>query len=56
VLFDNKTKKESKKEEQLQKLLKLVEAVVEENSSQPYTHVSFEEMKVKLSFVIQFSI
>lgn len=45
VLFDNKTKKKSTKAEQLQKLLKLVDAVVEENGGQPYTHVFFEEMK-----------
>ncbi|KAJ8436429.1 hypothetical protein Cgig2_013470 [Carnegiea gigantea] len=38
LLFDNKTKKKSKKAEQLQKLLKLVDAVVEENGGQPYTH------------------
>ena len=56
LLFDNKTKKKPKKAEQLQKLLKLVDAVVEENDGQPYSHVFFEEMKVTLSFIIPFSI
>lgn len=45
VLFDNKTKDPAKKAEQLQKLLNLVDAVVEENGGQPYSDVLFEELK-----------
>uniref|UniRef100_A0A7C9CUS8 AIG1-type G domain-containing protein n=2 Tax=Opuntia streptacantha TaxID=393608 RepID=A0A7C9CUS8_OPUST len=45
VVFDNRTKEIHKKAEQLQKLLKLVDEVLEENGGQPYTHVFFEEMK-----------
>jgi len=54
VVFDNRTKEIHKKAEQLQKLLKLVDEVLEENGGQPYTHVFFEEMKV--TFSVQFSI
>lgn len=38
VLFDNKTKDEAKREEQVQQLLSLVNVVIAQNDGQPYTH------------------
>ncbi|KMT19424.1 hypothetical protein BVRB_1g012690 [Beta vulgaris subsp. vulgaris] len=45
VLFDNKTKDNAKKEEQLQKLLNLVNLVIEENGGKPYTDDLFKELR-----------
>lgn len=45
VLFDNKTKDEVKKSEQLQKLLTLVNVVITENDGQPYTDELFGALK-----------
>ncbi|KAE9454950.1 hypothetical protein C3L33_13170, partial [Rhododendron williamsianum] len=45
VLFDNKTKDEAKREEQLQQLLFFVNMVIEKNCGQPYTDELFVELK-----------
>ncbi|KAL2231834.1 immune-associated nucleotide-binding protein 9 [Sesamum indicum] len=45
VLFDNKTKDELKKAEQLKELLSLVNAVVDNNGGKPYTDELFFELK-----------
>lgn len=45
VLFDNKTKDEAKKYEQVQKLLSLVNSVILQNGGQPYTDELFMELK-----------
>ncbi|GFP81262.1 protein aig1 [Phtheirospermum japonicum] len=45
VLFDNKTKEEAKKSEQLKQLLSLVNAVVNKNGGKPYTDELFVELK-----------
>ncbi|KNA11071.1 hypothetical protein SOVF_138520, partial [Spinacia oleracea] len=45
ALFDNKTKDITKKEEQVQKLLQLVDKVSEENGGKPYTNDIFKELK-----------
>ncbi|KAG6659223.1 immune-associated nucleotide-binding protein 9-like [Carya illinoinensis] len=45
VLFDNKTKDESKRVEQLQQLLSLVNLVIARNGGQPYTDELFAELK-----------
>jgi len=45
VLFDNKTKDEAKREEQLEQLLSLVNVVIEKNGGQPYTDELFVELK-----------
>lgn len=47
VLFDNKTKDEAKREEQLQQLLSFVNMVIEKNCGQPYTDELFVELKVR---------
>ncbi|PON81438.1 LOW QUALITY PROTEIN: AIG1-type guanine nucleotide-binding (G) domain containing protein [Trema orientale] len=46
VLFDNKTKDESKRVNQVQKLLSLVNKVLEQNGGHPYTDKIFAEVKV----------
>jgi len=46
VLFDNKTKDESKRVEQVQTLLSLVNMVIAQNGGQPYTDEIFAELKV----------
>ena len=46
VLFDNKTKDELKKAEQVQQLLTLVNMVIAQNGGQPYTDELFTELKV----------
>jgi hypothetical protein len=51
VLFDNKTKDESKRVEQVQQLLSLVNMVIAHNGGQPYTDELFAELKV-IVFVI----
>ncbi|KAL0351297.1 UNVERIFIED_CONTAM: Immune-associated nucleotide-binding protein 9 [Sesamum calycinum] len=45
VLFDNRTKDESKKAEQLMELLSFVNAVVDNNGGKPYTDDLFFELK-----------
>ncbi|KAL6522248.1 Immune-associated nucleotide-binding protein 9 [Orobanche minor] len=45
VLFNNKTKEEAKKFEQLKQLLSLVKAVVDKNGGKPYTDDLFLELK-----------
>ncbi|MBA0573709.1 hypothetical protein Golob_000971 [Gossypium lobatum] len=45
VLFDNKTKDETKRVEQVQDLLTLVNMVIEQNGGQPYTDELFAELK-----------
>ncbi|KAJ9186251.1 hypothetical protein P3X46_001852 [Hevea brasiliensis] len=45
VLFDNKTKDELKRAEQLQQLLSLVNMVLVQNGGQPYTDELFAELK-----------
>ncbi|KAL7200062.1 hypothetical protein ACSBR2_022217 [Camellia fascicularis] len=45
VLFDNKTKDEAKKAEQLQQLFSLVNMVTEQTGGQPYTDEIFIELK-----------
>ncbi|KAG6719576.1 hypothetical protein I3842_03G013300 [Carya illinoinensis] len=45
VLFDNKSKDESKRVEQLQQLLSLVNLVIARNGGQPYTDELFAELK-----------
>ncbi|XP_059630353.1 immune-associated nucleotide-binding protein 9-like isoform X2 [Cornus florida] len=45
VLFDNKTKDESKKVEQFQQLLSLVNMVIAQNGGQPYTDEIFTELQ-----------
>ncbi|KAH9781290.1 Immune-associated nucleotide-binding protein 9 [Citrus sinensis] len=47
VLFDNKTKYEAKRTEQVQQLLSLVNAVNVKNGGQPYTNECFAELKRK---------
>lgn len=51
MLFDNKTKDESKRVEQVQQLLSLVNMVIAHNGGQPYTDELFAELKV-IVFVI----
>ena len=48
VLFDNKTKDEMKKVNQVQQLLSLVNKVIAQNGGQPYTDEIFAEVKVCL--------
>ncbi|KAI4332339.1 hypothetical protein L6164_017258 [Bauhinia variegata] len=45
VLFDNKTKDERKRYEQVQQLLSLVNTVIEQNGGKPYTDELFTELK-----------
>ncbi|GAB4839513.1 hypothetical protein Ancab_029039 [Ancistrocladus abbreviatus] len=45
VLFDNKTKDETKKAKQLRLLLGLVETVIEDNGGRPYTDDYFAELR-----------
>ncbi|XP_038998314.1 immune-associated nucleotide-binding protein 9-like, partial [Hibiscus syriacus] len=55
VLFDNKTKDETKRVKQVQDLLSLVNMVMKQNGGQPYTDELFAELKVKslLSFTVE---
>ncbi|KDO40707.1 hypothetical protein CISIN_1g0366592mg, partial [Citrus sinensis] len=46
VLFDNKTKDEAKRTEQIWKLLSLVNSVAVQNDGQPYTDDIFVELKL----------
>ncbi|GAY61844.1 hypothetical protein CUMW_213190 [Citrus unshiu] len=46
VLFDNKTKYEAKRTEQVQQLLSLVNTVNVKNGGQPYTNECFAELKL----------
>ncbi|WOG81590.1 hypothetical protein DCAR_0100741 [Daucus carota subsp. sativus] len=45
VLFDNKTRNQEKKDQQVQELLYLVNLVVAKNGGKPYTHELFVELK-----------
>ncbi|XP_024973102.1 immune-associated nucleotide-binding protein 9-like [Cynara cardunculus var. scolymus] len=45
VLFDNRTKDETKKADQVQQLLSLVNMVLENNGGQPYTNEIFTDLK-----------
>ncbi|KAM5574946.1 immune-associated nucleotide-binding protein 9-like [Rosa sericea] len=45
VLFDNKTTDESKRIEQVQRLLSLVNSVIAQNGGRPYTDEKFTEVK-----------
>ncbi|KAF9599254.1 hypothetical protein IFM89_036552 [Coptis chinensis] len=45
VLFDNKARDESKKDEQLKELLSLVNKVIAENGGKPYTDEFFDKLK-----------
>ncbi|WCJ44818.1 P-loop containing nucleoside triphosphate hydrolases superfamily protein [Euphorbia peplus] len=46
VLFDNKTKDQHKKDDQVQQLLYHVDMVIAENGEQPYTDELFAELKM----------
>ena len=46
MLFDNKTKNESKRINQVQQLLSLVNNVIVKNGGHPYTNEIFAEVKV----------
>ena len=48
VLFDNKTKDEKKKVQQVQELLSLVNKVIVQNGGRPYTDELFTELQVKI--------
>ena len=63
VLFDNKTKDENKKSEQVKKLVSFINMVSLKNAGKPYTSEMFNELKVKdllsllmtyCSFMVQF--
>jgi len=47
VLFDNKTKDETKQLQQVQQLLNLVNMVILKNNGQPYTNRTFVKSQVK---------
>lgn len=51
VLFDNKTKDEFKRAEQVQQLLSLVNMVIVQNGGKPYTDELFVELQVSV-FII----
>ncbi|KAI3966391.1 hypothetical protein MKW92_046920 [Papaver armeniacum] len=46
VLFDNKTKDEKQRLEQVESLMSLVNLLIAHNNGQPYTNELFEEMKI----------
>nr|XP_016491917.1 PREDICTED: protein AIG1-like [Nicotiana tabacum] len=53
VLFDNKTKDPTKKDDQLKELLSLVNLVLEKNDGVPYTNELFKELQaMKISSLI----
>ncbi|KAK7322423.1 hypothetical protein VNO77_25802 [Canavalia gladiata] len=47
VLFDNKTKNEKKRKEQVEEIFRLVNIVVSKNGGKPYTNELFMEVKEK---------
>lgn len=49
VLFDNKTKDEKKRSEQVQELLSFVNMIVAKNHGRPYTDELFTKLKVEIS-------
>lgn len=55
MLFDNKTKDESKRVEQVQQLLSLVNTVIAQNGGRPYTDEIFAEVKVFVIFSFIYS-
>lgn len=56
MLFDNKTKAELKRVEQVQQLLSLVNGIIMQNGGQPYTDELFTELKVLLNHTGFFTI
>ncbi|KAI3961703.1 hypothetical protein MKW92_001310, partial [Papaver armeniacum] len=48
VLFNNKTKEEKFRKEQVQQLMSLINGVISENNGQSYTSQVFDMMKVRL--------
>lgn len=56
MLFDNKTKSEMKRAEQVQQLLSLVNGIIMQNGGQPYTDELFTELKVLINHIDSFSI
>ena len=57
MLFDNKSRDERKRFEQVQQLLSLVNMVIAQNGGQPYMDELFTELKVSVSAnVCQFSL
>ncbi|KAI3684584.1 hypothetical protein L6452_33808 [Arctium lappa] len=51
VLFDNRTKDQTKKANQVQNLLSLVNMVLEKNGGEPYTIEAFMELKIDMKFM-----
>lgn len=51
MLFDNKTKDELKRVEQVQQLLSLVNGIIIQNGGQPYTDEIFTELKVTMKTI-----
>ncbi|KAK8469153.1 hypothetical protein PHAVU_005G006300 [Phaseolus vulgaris] len=49
VLFNNRTKDESKRLEQVQQLLNLVDTIISHNGKQPFTNELFKQLKEKAS-------
>lgn len=47
VLFDNKTKDETKRAKQMQGLLYLVDSVIASNGGKPFSDKLFDELKVR---------
>ncbi|XP_038907035.1 immune-associated nucleotide-binding protein 9-like [Benincasa hispida] len=45
LVFDNKTKNETKKVEQVEKLIEMVNGVVQQNGGKAYTHALFSNLK-----------
>lgn len=52
MVFDNKTKDGTKKAEQVQELLELVNLVMAENGGQPFTDELFVQLKVTAEFLL----
>ncbi|XP_038905406.1 immune-associated nucleotide-binding protein 9-like isoform X2 [Benincasa hispida] len=50
VIFDNKTKSEAKKEEQVNELLDLVKEIIDQNGGQPYKHPLISIKKLEKEF------
>lgn len=56
MLFDNKTKDEMKRVEQVEQLLSLVTGIIIQNGGHPYTDELFTELKVLLNHTGFFTI
>ncbi|RZC71153.1 hypothetical protein C5167_034360 [Papaver somniferum] len=50
ILFDNKTRVEKQRAEQVESLMSLVNMLIARNNGLPYTNELFEEMKVEMKF------